>query len=777
MSACFTSWAQNASPTPYYRWTTLAGHPTTGYADGPAAEALFNNPSGLAVDTNDNIYVADTANHVIRKITPAGVVSTLAGSPGNPGSVDGTGSAARFTFPKSLEIDAAGNVYVADIENQAYRKITPSGEVTTIENDFGESADGTIRRITANGIVEIDTTLDLDDPVFYENGQPSDAVTTSIGTVDWNGNLYIVAGIGRNLYGTNPNGPRFRRIIKRSTDGTYAILASSEYGSGYPYLSDSVSIIRWAHDAFGNTYYVTRLVSSIIVHEVYRINPNGVVEGASWRPAGRGGYEDAPVGLSADSHGHMLHTAETDDVVFKTTGNELQVLAGTLWSNQGTNGTGAAARFAGISELTVDQNSQLLIGEANFNYLIHPYRWFTLKQVSMTGDTTTLYTGRAVERSAQPVVRGIVTNGSGNIFFGHNSLGPAITERKPDGSTSNVPLDLIREITDLALATDGKLIAAERNRVTRQSTTDQWTVIAGDETVAEIKDDAGAAAHFYLIRSMTATGAGDIYVLDDASQSATPRSFIRKIAPNHVVTTVSDNLVLDGGAWPKGMNLDAKGDFVLTYSDDTIRLLTSDGTLHTIGGQSGLSGTRDGAGNEARFYILGRVTTDAGNNIYVSDNAGVTIRKGEFLGFNATIKEQPQSLTVEAGATAEFSVLAQGTPEPSYQWYFNDAAISGATSSTLTITNAQTTNAGSYTVTVSNSLGTVTSSEAILTVTTPNTPPPPDNGGENNGGDSNPPPSSSGNSSAGGGGSPSLWFVAALAALGFVRRAMRFTAA
>src|SRR5712691_9853340 len=83
----------------------------------------FNSPAGVAVDKAGNVYVADTDNHALRKITPKGVVVTLAGSPGKSGSTDGLGSAARFYYPKGVAVDNDGNVYVADTANQTIRKI------------------------------------------------------------------------------------------------------------------------------------------------------------------------------------------------------------------------------------------------------------------------------------------------------------------------------------------------------------------------------------------------------------------------------------------------------------------------------------------------------------------------------------------------------------------------------------------------------------------------------------------------------------------------------
>lgn len=110
--------------------TTYAGK-AEGYVDGTAAEAEFNTPSGLAIDADDNVYVADTGNNVIRKISKAGLVTTLAGN-GHAGYQDGTAQQAQFNGPTGVAVDHAGNVYVADTYNDRIRMISAAGVVTTL---------------------------------------------------------------------------------------------------------------------------------------------------------------------------------------------------------------------------------------------------------------------------------------------------------------------------------------------------------------------------------------------------------------------------------------------------------------------------------------------------------------------------------------------------------------------------------------------------------------------------------------------------------------------
>ncbi|UXX79532.1 Ig-like domain-containing protein [Reichenbachiella carrageenanivorans] len=107
------------------------GAGTAGDTDGAADVATFDGPSDVAVDASGNIYVAESNNNRIRKITPEGVVSTFAGS-GDAATTDGTGTAAAFNHPVGIATDASGNVYVTEDPGNAVRKITPAGEVTTI---------------------------------------------------------------------------------------------------------------------------------------------------------------------------------------------------------------------------------------------------------------------------------------------------------------------------------------------------------------------------------------------------------------------------------------------------------------------------------------------------------------------------------------------------------------------------------------------------------------------------------------------------------------------
>src|SRR5262245_27191393 len=127
-----------------YTFTTLAGGGSFTSPDMPGTAARLWIPAAVALDNSGNLVVADVFNHAIRKVTPQGVVTTLAGLPGTFGSADGTGSDARFYFAGRAAVDSTGNVYMSD-GNNTIRKVTPEGVVTTLAGLAGHpgSANGT----------------------------------------------------------------------------------------------------------------------------------------------------------------------------------------------------------------------------------------------------------------------------------------------------------------------------------------------------------------------------------------------------------------------------------------------------------------------------------------------------------------------------------------------------------------------------------------------------------------------------------------------------------
>lgn len=214
--------------TPEGMVSTLAGS-KRGFADGPRNTAQFYEPYGVAVDSQGYIYVADgIGNHKIRKITPDGVVSTLAGS--TQGYADGPGNAAQFDTPFGIAVDTQGIVYVADSKNNKIRKITPDGMVSTLagnsrddsvvyaqfKSPYGVAVDGhgnvyvadsdnhKIRKITSNGEL---STLAGSTKGFADGSGNTAQFNTPYGlTVDTEGNVYVADYLNHRIRVINQNG-------------------------------------------------------------------------------------------------------------------------------------------------------------------------------------------------------------------------------------------------------------------------------------------------------------------------------------------------------------------------------------------------------------------------------------------------------------------------------------------------------------------------------------------------------------------------------------------
>ncbi|MBI6547089.1 MAG: SMP-30/gluconolactonase/LRE family protein [Cyanobacteria bacterium NC_groundwater_1444_Ag_S-0.65um_54_12] len=260
--------------TPSGEVSTLAGSGQAGWVDGMDTSAQFNYPVGIASDKGGNLYVADSNNHRIRKITTTGAVSTVAGS-GKIGWADGTSTKAQFAYPQGVAVDAADNLYVADYGNNRIRKITTDGDVTTLAgNSQSGWSDG-------NGaIAQFNSPLGI--------------------TADSTGDLYV-ADYGNNL------------IRKITAGGTVSTLA----GSGQSGWSDGVGMtakfnypVGLAVDGAGNVY-----VADSGNHRIRMVSPNGQV--STLVGTGKWGWLDAsgvnaqfntPMGIVIDTSGRFYIT-------------------------------------------------------------------------------------------------------------------------------------------------------------------------------------------------------------------------------------------------------------------------------------------------------------------------------------------------------------------------------------------------------------------------------------------------------------------------------------
>lgn len=256
--------------------SVFAGSGAIGTADGQGTLASFNAPDALAADAAGNIYVADQANNMIRKITPGGLVSTLAGNP-TPGANDGTGAAASFNNPRGLTVDIAGNVFVADQANNLIRKITPAGVVTTYAGG-GTQTNGPRLSVSFSTptAVEIDATgnlyvSDSSNGVIRKINAAGDVSTFATGftfprelRIDGTGNLYVA----------DQNEGRIKRV---SPAGIVTIIPVSGDPNGQNFFGSPIGIML---DGRGNLFVGTAGLAKKLIVSGYTIDkalPPGLV--------------------------------------------------------------------------------------------------------------------------------------------------------------------------------------------------------------------------------------------------------------------------------------------------------------------------------------------------------------------------------------------------------------------------------------------------------------------------------------------------------------------
>ena len=663
-----------------YTFTTLAGLGSDS-RDGSNSVALFNSPSGVTVDGAGNVYVADSGNHTLRKILPVGRVATVAGLAGSSGSADGTGGGAQFNQPRKAAADSAGNLYVVDTGNQIIRKITPAGVVTTLAggagvtgtNDgpgtyarfnfpLGVAVDGTgnayvadtynhtIRKITPGGVV---TTLAGTPGVAGTNNGTGTAAKFNQPwalAVDTNGTVYVADCYNHVIRKITAAGAVTTFAGRMSTSGS----ANGTSTTARFYYPTGISV------GSGGTLYVADYQNSLI----RKITTTGTVStlaGTAGSPGSANGTGTAarfnqPMDVAADLNSALVYVVEDVNRLIRkiTSTGVVTSLAGQVPSGT-NNGTGSVARFKFPSGAAVDHNGTVYIADYGNNVVrkISPAGVVT----SFAGKAGTAGTNNGTGTAARfngPV--GVAVDGSGNLYVADyqnhaiRKITPAgvvttLAGRLTISGTNNGTGTAARFNNPIGVAVDASgtvYVGDTANHAIRKITpAGVVTTLAGLAGTSGTNDGVGVAARFKYPEGVAVDGSNYVYVADNGN------SCIRKVAPDGTVTTLAGlcgNSGSDDGtnstarfSGPLGIAIDAAGNlYVGDTGNQTLRKITPDGVVTTIGGLAGASGNTDGWGSEARFNSPEGLAVDANGFVYVTDAGNHTIRKG-----NPALSDQP----------------------------------------------------------------------------------------------------------------------------------------
>ena len=664
--------------------STIAGGEPIFFADGQGSAARFNHPQGIAIDAAGNFYVADSGNHRIRKITPKGKVSTLAG--GEKGFADGQGSAARFDSPSGIAIDVAGNLYVTD--KHRVRKVTSKGEVTTLAGSKEGFADGQgsaaqfyypsgividaagnlyladnhrIRKVTPKG--EVSTFAGGEGG--FADGQGSAARFSSPRSIaiDATGNLYVVDVNSRDDHLTYNY-----RIRKVTPKGEVSTLADSDQN----FVNEQGSSTRFndprgiAIDVAGNLY-----VADTYNGRIRKITPKGEV---STFVGGKEGFANGqgsaaqfyqPYGMVIDMAGNLYVADHRNHRIRKITPKgEVSTFAGgeALFAD----GQGSVARFYYPSAIAIDAAGNLYITDTGNNLI---------RKVTPNGIVSTLASGEKGFADAQGSAarfnkpRGIAIAVAGNLYV-TDTQNHRIRKITPKGEVSTFAggergfadgqgsAARFNEPSGIAVDAADSLYVADRgnHRIRKITSTGVVSTLAGGEW--RFQDETFSDGQGNIVWFCSPFG--------DETKEGIKR--VRKVTPEGEVSTLvgskwrfKDETSSDGQGSvarfcsPSGIAIDTAGNLYVADTDNhQIRKITPEGEVSTLAGGGG-AGFSDGRGSAARFYEPSGIAIDATGNLYVADRVNCRIRKVTQGGEVSTLAGgKPGDFADEQGSVARF---------------------------------------------------------------------------------------------------------------------------
>ena len=567
----------------YGNATIFAGTGVPGAGDNAVAnQATFKMPNGVAYDAAGNLYVADAGNNLIRKITPAGVVSTFAGS-GAVGTANATGIAASFSGITGVAVDASGNVYVSESGNNDVRKITASGQVTTFGSGFNKP---------------LGVAVDAVGNVYV-----ADAGNNQIKEITSGGTVSTFAGSG---VPGNTDGPG----VSASFSKPSALVFDA---AGYLYVTDAGSNL------------IRKITPGGLVSTIAGNNSPGSADGT-----GSAASFNSPAGITVDAIGNLYVTDAGNNTIRKITpGGTVTTLAGTAGNSGRSGGQGSAASFNTPVGITIDTNGDLFIGDVVNNII---------REVSTNGYTIDktlpaglIFDGKTGQISGTPTTPSPPTDYHVTAYNMGGSSTTTITITVKAPVIVIVPPLVISYVTPQNYVINAGIIPlspANAGGAVPATIYGQVSTLAGTGTPGNT-NGAGTAASFTALHAVATDLVGNSYYIDGNS--------IREISPSGVVSLLAGGNAAgsadgQGGAaafnQPMGIATDQNGNiFVADTKNNTIRMITQAGVVTTIAGTVGVAGLFNATGIPATFNSPKGITVDQNGNIFVADAGNNVIRE------------------------------------------------------------------------------------------------------------------------------------------------------
>jgi uncharacterized protein (TIGR03437 family) len=588
--------------------TTFAGNGTvspgggpSAYGDGgPATSAQLHLPMGVAVDVNYNVYIADTGDNTIRKVTTDGNIATIAGDsfPSYQGDA-GLAIAAELHGPEDVAVDSSLNIYIADTQNAYIRKVTTDGNINYIAGDgsIGYSGDGGYA-----------TSADLIAPFAL--------------AVDSSGNVYFAE-----------NGDsRIRRIDAKSLD------ISTVAGNGTPGFTGDGSTATNAEmnsptgvavDSAGNLYIADSLNCRIRKvasgGNISTLAGNGTLSYSGDGGAASKAQLNTPQGVAADAAGNLYLSDTLNNVVRKVSPNGIiSNYAGN--GGVGSSGDGSAATSAqlnGPQGLAVDASGNLFIADT-LNAKV--------RKVSASGVISTVA-------------------GSGTPGYGGD--GAAATSAQ-----LNLPIGVAVD------GNNNLYIADFGNSRVRKVSANNISTVAGNGSFGYSGDGGQAVkAQLNGPQGVAVDAAGNLYIADTENnriREVTPGGLIATVAGNGIAGYSGDGGQATSAQVgnPVGLAVDAAGDIFTVDASNRVRQVYPNGLIATIAGNGTRGYTGDGGlATQAQLNTPSAIALGNNGNLYVADTANSAIRLLQYSGSGLTIGAVTNAASSISGPVAPGEVV------------------------------------------------------------------------------------------------------------------------